>query len=137
MRLRARGLTLCLLAGAVLIAACDTMPGGGMIAGAGVGGGSGSSIVYGSVTSAATGPVVASLVVLAEDSSCAGTIFGQSVGTSSTDGAFRIVVTSSSAGAGCVVVRAVEAGNPDTAVVETSNVAFGAKDSTRVSVLFP
>ena len=138
MRLRLRPLiaVLGLFAGVAAVASCDAAPLIGQ-PGAGGGSGTGSMIVYGTTTSATSGAVVANLTVTAEDSSCSGTSFGSTAGTSASNGAYRLIVSSSTASAGCVVVTGTVSGNPTPVTVSKPGLNFTTGDSVLVNLSFP
>ncbi len=138
MRLRPRPViaVLALFAGVAGIVSCDATALIGQ-PGAGGGSGTGSMIVYGATTSATSGAVVANLTITAEDSSCSGTSYGSTAGTSASDGSYRLIVSASSASAGCVVVTGTVSGNPNPVSVSTPNLNFTTGDSVLVNLSFP
>ena len=138
MRLRLRPMiaVLGLIAGVAAIASCDATALIGQ-PGAGGGSGTGSMIVYGTTTSSTSGAVVANLTVTAQDSACSGTSFGSTAGTSASNGAYRLIVSSSTASAGCVVVTGTVSGNPNPVSVSMPNLNFTTGDSVLVNLTFP
>ena len=122
-------------AAVALTVACDA--GGAPIFG-GLGAEANSLIVFGLTTSNTGAPVVASVRVIAEDSTCSGASFGEADVTSSNSGVYRVVISSSKSGQPmCVVVKGMVVGTADTTTVIGPVVMFVPGDSAQVNIPFP